>query len=100
MQWKTTYIFQIDRHEFVFHRQFGGFDARQVDQIVDQAQHLPGTGFQMLQRLHLAPSEGAIEFILQDLTDHQDTAERRAQIVADVGQDRFEYTRRFHLRKI
>ena len=64
-----------------------GLDAREVEQVVDHVHELEGGGLDELELLALLGQQRPVELVEQDAPDAADRAERRAELVAQVGEE-------------
>ncbi len=67
--------------------EFAGLDARQVENVVDESEQLAACGGDGLREFHLLVAEIARLVVGEQLGEDEGRIERRAQLVAHVGQE-------------
>ncbi len=73
-----------------------GLDLRQVENVVDQAEQVLAVAVNLLRVAELALPEHAIAVLLQDAGEADDGVQRRAQLVAHVGDELAAHAVRLH----
>ena len=68
-------------------RQLPGLDLRQVEHVVDQTEEMLAVGLQAFQHLAHLLGRFAIDVVEDEFGVAEDGVERRAQLVAHVGQE-------------
>ena len=64
-----------------------GLDLGQIEHVVDQAEQVAAVGLDVGERLAQFGRHLAVELVEDDLGEAQDRVQRRAQLVAHVGQE-------------
>ncbi len=65
-----------------------GFEAGEVEQFIDQHEELHAVAMDGVDVIHLAAVQRPAAFIIeQQLAEADDAVERRAQVVADLGEE-------------
>ena len=74
----------FDVHRGVFENEFPGLDLRQVEDVVDDAQQVPGCGIDGVEALGLRRRDAASPL---QVGHAEDSVDRRPDLVAHVGQE-------------